>query len=43
LPPLGRRLVTVLAERVRSQNRRLLVYAALLRLARPRPPEAGAA
>lgn len=50
-PPLGRRLITVLAERVRSQNRRLLEYAALptrqrlcaelLRLARPRPPEAG--
>jgi CRP-like cAMP-binding protein len=50
-PPLGRRLVTVLAERVRSQNRRLLEYVALparqrlcaelLRLARPRPPEAG--
>lgn len=50
-PPLGRRLIAVLAERVRSQNRRLLEYAALptrprlcaelLRLARPRPPEAG--
>ncbi|MGG5889100.1 Crp/Fnr family transcriptional regulator [Falsiroseomonas sp. HC035] len=50
-PPLGRRLIAVLAERVRSQNRRLLEYAVLptrqrlcaelLRLARPRPPEAG--
>lgn len=50
-PPLARRLIVVLAERVRSQNRRLLEYAALptrqrlcaelLRLARPRPPEAG--
>lgn len=50
-PPLGRQLITVLAERLRSQNRRLLEYAALptrqrlcaelLRLARPRPPEAG--
>jgi len=50
-PPLARRLIAVLAERVRSQNRRLLEYAALptrhrlcaelLRLARPRPPEAG--
>ncbi len=50
-PLLGRRLITVLAERLRSQNLRLLEYAALptrqrlcaelLRLARPRPPEAG--
>lgn len=50
-PPLGRRLIAVLAERVRSQNRRLLEYVALptrqrlcaelLRLARPRAPEAG--
>jgi CRP/FNR family cyclic AMP-dependent transcriptional regulator len=50
-PPLGKRLIAVLAERLRSQNRRLLEYAALparqrlcaelLRLARPRPPEAG--
>lgn len=50
-PPLARRLIMVLAERVRSQNQRLLEYSALptrqrlcaelLRLARPRPPEAG--
>jgi CRP-like cAMP-binding protein len=50
-PPLGRRLITELAERLRAQNRRLLEYAALptrqrlcaelLRLARPRTPEAG--
>lgn len=50
-PPLAQRLITVLAERLRMQNRRLLEYAALptrqrlcaelLRLARPRPPEAG--
>lgn len=49
--PLGRRLITVLAERLRAQNRRLLEYAALptrqrlcaelLRLARPRSREAG--
>ena len=46
-PPVAHRLLTLLAERVRSQNRRLLEYAALstrhrlcaelLRLARPRP------
>lgn len=50
-PPVARRLMVALAERVRGQNRRLLEYAALstrhrlcaelLRLARPRAPEAG--
>ncbi|TCZ53412.1 Crp/Fnr family transcriptional regulator [Roseicella aquatilis] len=50
-PPVAHRLLAVLAERIRSQNRRLLEYAALttrhrlcaelLRLARPRPPELG--
>lgn len=50
-PLSARRLLVTLAERIRAQNRRLLEYAALstrhrlcaelLRLARPRPPDAG--